>query len=280
MRKYINENIEKEIISYYLLKPISIKNVADKFGFCAVTISKILKKYNIPIYSNNLIFNPNLNENYFEFIDTPNKAYFLGLIISDGNIFENLNNTRQMMLSITLNEYDEYILEKFRDELGSNRLIAHDGRGASSISILSNKLCSDLAKYGVVPRKSFYTYLPKLDDFLMPHLIRGILDGDGSVQTRIRENRFVHSVGFCGSERLMYEIRDYLVNILKITNISVYSYKDRLLSMITWASYKDIETLFYYLYYNAESFLIRKRNNFETILYHYWLEVISVNLII
>jgi hypothetical protein len=43
-------------------------------------------------------------------------------------------------------------------------------------------MAEDLSKYGVVPRKSYYTYLPKIDDKYMNHLIRGILDGDGSIR--------------------------------------------------------------------------------------------------
>ena len=279
MRKVITEKIEHEIVSYYTLKPTSYQDVCDKFDLSRPTIQKILYKYNIPIYSNNLIFNPNLNENYFENIDTPNKAYFLGLIISDGNVFVPENN-RQAVTSITLNEYDEYILYNFLQEIGSSREIAHDGRGASTAYTLSNKMVYDLGKYGIIPRKSFYTYLPILPHHLMPHLIRGILDGDGSVQTRIWKNKFIHSVGFCGSEILMNNIKDYLTPILNLTDVSVYSYKDRLLSMLTWGSYKDIESLYYYLYYDAEIYLLRKRQNFNIILDHYWKDVFHAKIII
>jgi hypothetical protein len=41
----------------------------------------------------------------------------------------------------------------------------------------------------------------------MSHLIRGIFDGDGSIQAKLNEkderNRFLHSISFCGTHRLM-----------------------------------------------------------------------------
>ena len=38
----------------------------------------------IPQYTKTQIFNPDIKEDYFENIDSQEKAYFLGLIISDG----------------------------------------------------------------------------------------------------------------------------------------------------------------------------------------------------
>jgi len=42
-------------------------------------------------------------------------------------------------------------------------------------------MATDLEKFGVVPRKTLLTFLPSLSPELMPHLIRGIIDGDGSI---------------------------------------------------------------------------------------------------
>lgn len=63
------------------------------------------------------------NENYFDIINTPGKAYFLGLMFADGCIchtdkigkFKNVLHTYRM--SISLQERDKVILELFRKEL-------------------------------------------------------------------------------------------------------------------------------------------------------------------
>ena len=49
-----------------------------------------------------------LNENYFEQIDTQEKAYFLGFLWADGC---NCNG----VIHLVLQEKDKYILEKFNE---------------------------------------------------------------------------------------------------------------------------------------------------------------------
>jgi hypothetical protein len=63
------------------------------------------------------------NENYFDIIDTPQKAYFLGLMYADGGIWHTDkigkygNVLHQYQMSINLQERDKSILELFRKEL-------------------------------------------------------------------------------------------------------------------------------------------------------------------
>lgn len=74
------------------------------------------------------------------------------------------------------------MLNKFKKVLISNTSVTHDGRGCGQIAIRSNVMAKDLSQYGVIPRKSAFTYLPKnIPINLMNHLIRGIFDGDGSI---------------------------------------------------------------------------------------------------
>lgn len=267
----ISDNLKEEICSYYKEKPISLKEMALKFNLCSVTISKILKEHDIKLYKKANIFNSEMDENFFECIDNEFKAYFLGLIISDGNIFKPKNGNRQASISITLQDKDTYILESFKEILHVNTSINNDNRGCNTIAIRSDKMQTDLSKYGVVEQKSFVTFLPKISIEFMPHLLRGILDGDGSVQFKYykKYNKIKHTIGFCGTKQLMDDIRDFLVSQLDLSNNKVYSYKNRLLSMITWGSLKDIEKLYHYLYDNATIFLYRKKNILTNILNHY-----------
>lgn len=85
-RKIITNELKEEIIKYYLSQPMTIKQVADKYTLSFPTMSKILK--DIPKYSKAKLNNPNANERFFEKIDSEEKAYFLGLLISDGNVFK------------------------------------------------------------------------------------------------------------------------------------------------------------------------------------------------
>lgn len=256
--KIITEELKQEIIKFYKSRPMAMKAVCEKFSLSSPTVGKILK--DIPKYSKASIFNPELDEKFFSVIDTEEKAYFLGLLISDGNVFQD-GTGRQSSISITLDSKDEYMLKKFRDALCANTSIAHDGRGCSQVAIRSDKMAQDLSQYGVVPRKSKLTYLPtNISKDMYPHLIRGIFDGDGSIQAHAHGTRFLHSVSFCGTHKLMQGIVDYLKENLELTGApSVYDYQHKDLSEFKLQRIQDIHTFGEWMYKDATVFLERKR---------------------
>ena len=55
-----------------------------------------------------------INENYFEKIDSENKAYRIGFISADGNVYKN-------RLSIELNNKDDELLKHFITDLETPR---------------------------------------------------------------------------------------------------------------------------------------------------------------
>ena len=105
-RKVITEELKQEIIKYYLSQPMTMKQVEDKYELSHPTITKILK--DVPKYTKAKLNNPNMKEHFFQEINEEAKAYFLGLLISDGNVFKD-NTGRQASISITLDLKDEYI---------------------------------------------------------------------------------------------------------------------------------------------------------------------------
>lgn len=266
--KIITEQLKQEIIEYYKSYPMSLKTVGERFNLSQPTIGKILK--DIPKYSKASIFNPNLKEDFFDVIDTEEKAYFLGLLISDGNVFQD-GTGRQSSISITLDGNDEYILKAFREALNANTSISCDKRGCSQIAVRSNKMAESLKQYGVVPRKSNLTYLPtNIQSNMFPHLVRGIFDGDGSIQAHTHGSRFLHSISFCGTHKLMQDIVNYIKENLELTGaISVYDYKDRNLSDFKLQRIQDIYTFGEWMYKDATIFLERKRKAYLEFKEHY-----------
>ena len=271
-RKIITSELKQAIIKYYLSQPMTMKQVEDKYELSHPTVTKILK--DVPRYSKAKLNNPNANERFFKNIDSEEKAYFLGLLISDGNVFKD-STGRQASISITLDLNDEYILQKFKEVLNVNTSISKDGRGCGQIAIRSNLMADDLKQYGVVPRKSYITYLPKINDIYMSHLIRGILDGDGSILAKPSpkqdgHNRYLHSISFCGSHQLMEDIAKYLYNNLQLKQpIQVYDYQDKNLSDIHIQNYEDMEKVGDWLYKDATIYLVRKNNIYNLFKEHY-----------
>lgn len=271
-RKIITEELKQEIIKYYLSQPMTMKQVEDKYELSHPTVTKILK--DIPKYSKAKLNNPNMNERLFENINSEESAYFLGLLISDGNVFKD-DTGRQASISITLDLKDEYMLEKFKEVVNSNTTVSHDGRGCGQIAVRSNLMAKDLSKYGVIPRKSYSTYLPQVSEEWMSHLIRGIFDGDGSILAKPSPNndgynRFLHSISFCGTHELMTNISDYAFKKLQLNQKpTVYDYADRNLSEVKIQNIDDITKFGLWMYQNSTIFLKRKKDIFNNFLSHY-----------
>lgn len=132
-------------------------------------------------------------------------------------------------------------------------------------------MANDLEQYGVVPRKSLLTYLPNIDDIYMNHLIRGILDGDGSIRAQQTEtnNRFAHYIGFCGNQQLMEDISNYCKKLNLSIIPKVYTYQNRNLSDIKIQNKEDMYIFGEWLYKDATIYLKRKKDKYDYFKSHY-----------
>lgn len=269
MAKIINEKTKQEIKEYYLSKPMTLEDLAKYFNLSKPTVSKILG--DTPRYTKAKINNPELKEHFFQNIDNEEKAYFLGLLIADGNVFKDEVGGRQASISISLNEEDEYILHKFKEVLKASTSITHDGRGCSQFAVRSDIMAKDLSYYGIIPRKTLTTYLPTIDDKYLHHLIRGIFDGDGSlraVQTNIN-NRFAHYIAFCGTHLLMKQIANLCETLGLNTIPTVYDYDNKSLSDIKIQAIQDMYIFGEWMYKDATIYLQRKKDKYDFFKQHY-----------
>ena len=247
---------EQEVITRYK-NGESCQVIADSFKVTFHTISNILEKNNIA--RDNKYKNISLNENYFEKIDSSDKAYFLGFMLTDGNVSLNENTIR-----LSLSSKDEEILNIFKEKTGNENKICireDEKHSERTFQLRSKKWKDDLAKYGVVPQKTSISEMPVLSTDMMPHLIRGMIDGDGWISFNS------HQIGFCGNEKTVNQLKKYLVETLNVYDVKVIHASENLWQ-ITWASQKDIEKIGNYIYQNKDNcFLSRKYNNFLQIIH-------------
>lgn len=245
---------DDEIIKMYTSGK-SCQEIANHFNVAFHSISNLLEKHGIE--RNNRYYNLNLDVNYFENIDSYDKAYFLGFLITDGSV-NALDNAVRMELA----PKDKYILEKFNEKVNSsNKIYDRKDKPGAVFSVKCQKWKQDLAKYGVVPQKTDSVYLPKLSDEFMPHLIRGMIDGDGWISHK------AHQIGFCGNEKCVSQLRDFLVQKLNVYNVKVI-HPETNLWQITWASQKDIEAIGNYIYQDKQDcYLTRKYEAFNIIVH-------------
>lgn len=209
----ITEELEKTIINEYVNTEIKSKEIENKYNLNRYYFLKILKKYNISLKDHRI----KVNENYFETIDTPAKAYYLGFIAGDGTLRYNEKHN-SYMLTIKLHIKDIDILEKFKKDLDSDHKINTTReldkrfdvmRDPCYITIANNKLCTDLIKNGIKIKKSSDLSIPScITDKLMPHFIRGLSDSDGG--WHVRKNDI--SWGFVSSlSSFLEEIKTILI---------------------------------------------------------------------
>jgi len=120
-----------------------------------------------------------VNENYFEKIDTPEKAYVLGFFYADG-----YNNQKIGVLEFVQIKERLDILEQIREQLLCNYNIKEYTSGKYTLNICSKKMSSDIANAGAVQNKSDLLEFPSeqiISKELIPHFIRGYFDGDGCI---------------------------------------------------------------------------------------------------
>ena len=108
-----------------------------------------------------------LNQNFFKYIDSEEKAYVLGFLYADG-----YNNEVKKQISIRLHKKDIDILIKIRDLLFPNKdkIIRIYKEAYADLSINSLEISKDLSKLGCMQQKSLVLKFPNISSELIPIL--------------------------------------------------------------------------------------------------------------
>lgn len=200
---YLKE-YKDEIIKDYLENKLSQREIAKKYNTYQATIQKFLKRNNIKARENTVANRKYyLDINYFDEIDTPNKAYILGFLYADG-----CNNKKYRTIKLSLQDTDVEMLEDIRKEMKIERPLStyrkrhknEKHKDAKELCIQNAHMCEVLEKYGCVPKKSLILQFPDwLREDLFSHFIRGYFDGDGHIGRlgRGAHCNFTSSYDFC-----------------------------------------------------------------------------------
>jgi len=144
--------------------------------------------------------NPNLRKNYFNKINSKEKAYWLGFLYAEGYI-ETRNNL-PFRLGIEISVDDEILLDRFIRMIGLklSKKYYRTRDNTVGFKFADQLFISNLVKYGCVPRKSNIIELPKLENReLYLAFLLGFFDGDGKQGT----SRIV-----TGSKKFLKQIKE------------------------------------------------------------------------
>ena len=202
----------------------------------------------------------NFNDDYFETIDTEDKAYFLGLLFADGNVY-----AARHRVQITLVNEDAYILQAFATAIGYTGKMYIDREKYSKLILPSKKMCADLTKLGCTPNKSLTLQFPtEVPDELMHHFIRGYFDGDGHISKDKKLKKPYYHINITSSLFFMETLKKILLENSIETGKLHKRYKDREHSAYTtYLPNKSAKKFVEYIYKDATLFLTRKHNIYE-----------------
>lgn len=233
--------------------------IAKYFKIKEDVIYRILKRRNINKRKFTYYRVYDLNEDFFEIIDTEEKAYWLGFLYADGC------NSRNRSILLRISERDESHLLKFKKSLSSNAPIYEHDNGiaiSKGVTLHSKKLTSDLSKHGVVVNKTFKTKFPNLPNSTMKRcFIRGYFDGDGSLSFgRTKSNSFYSHFSLSGNKVFLEEIQLFMMKKLNLNKTKII--KDKTIHRLTYGGRVQSTKVMDWIYKDATIYLDRKYNTY------------------
>jgi transcriptional regulator with XRE-family HTH domain len=210
-------NVDFDLILKLNKEGYTTTEIAEKLNIPVRTLSGIIKRNNIPIQKR--LMKTFKNENYFEELNSPLKAYLFGFLIADGYIVkENKGNNKfSYRLGIEINKDDEIIIHRLAKELNMEDYI-HYRKGRTPIingkqvknskevctfRCTSKKLVFDLINHGMDYSKTSDINLTLSENIFNGlyffDFLRGLIDGDGTITSNIG------AVSICGYNRKLFE---------------------------------------------------------------------------
>lgn len=263
-KKIFTGEQQRDIINMYRCHS-GINEIARKYNCDITLINRVLKENQIDKVTWKKV-NKNIIEDFFETIDTEEKAYLLGLLTTDGYV-KNLKSRNNFTIGISLQVDDRATLEWIKKILCLDCKIQEDKRANKecfTIEWASAKMAQDLAQYGIIPNKTYsLTHLSnKIPEKLFHHYLRGLYDGDG-ICSIVNQNDA--SIGFCA----YYEsfVQDFQLAIDKAIGKNFHNKIEKgNVYNCHWRGRIQILSILNYLYSNSTCFLQRKYDKYQFLL--------------
>lgn len=225
-----------------------------------------------------------VDEFFFDEINTEEKAYILGFLYADGCNFT--SKTGQKSFQFTQLEQDLDILEQIKEKLKTNypyhiEVQKTNGKKKYVLKIFSNRLCDNLSRLGVTPKKSLTLTFPKIKEDLIPHFIRGYFDGDGciwmgkpklvtSFDKKLNKEYTKFNLNtkftFSGCSTFITKLQEYLIDNIGLRKTKLNkSHGIEGFCVMEYSGRGNIKKLYDLMYNNATIFGARKKQKFEEI---------------
>lgn len=213
-KKLFTKEQEEYIASNY--KTHSYKEISDVLGYTPRQIQGWVNNH-----IGGKVKIREFNNDYFENIDCPAKAYWLGFLYADGWIVYN-KKRRNYECCIQLQSGDLAALQDLNNRLGGIHHIEFRNKeekilnnpeksitDSYTLRIFSKKLVEDLINHNILPNKTQLPDYPIVNQNLFLDFIRGYIDGDGCIY--YYQKKHALAVHITGAHR---DVFDYIQKIL------------------------------------------------------------------
>ena len=254
--KDYTENEKKLIVEDMMNSNLTYQEIMKKHSIGGRCYRKIKEEFNIRKVANRKK-KFSVNDDYFEKIDTEEKAYWLGFMYADGCIRKN-GNYYIIKIDLAAYEYDHIV--KFKNAINATyniQMYNYKYSGNSRLILGSEKMFKDLVNLGCKPNKTSILKFPtvkQVPEILLRHFIRGYFDGDGTIN--IMKNFKVPQARF-----QLLGTMDFLNGFCKyiepyIGNVNIHP--SRGIYYIQIGGNKKTKVIFDLMYNNSTIYLQRK----------------------
>lgn len=258
----LTEEEQIEIIKLYNEKN-TLEKLSNQFNVSIQAILNVLKRNNIDTRSNRQY---ELDEHFFDNIDTKEKSYALGLFYSKG-----WNKGGEICLNLT--EKDKDLLIDIKNICKSNRPLRfvkkkntiYSRNNLYVLELCSKVLCEQAERLGFTKSKHNLVFPKKLKPKLHVDFIRGFFDGKGTMfLTNGKKNKKILGWSLIGNINFCSIIKKTIQDNLQI-NVGLYdnSKLNEQIKVLQVGGNKQIKKLMDWLYKDATIFLKRKKDKYD-----------------
>ena len=247
-----------QLSKYFPISQVAINKLLRINGYDAKSASELKRKY--PIV-----------EDFFDEIDTEEKAYVLGLLYADG-----WNHTERNVVGIGLKESDKEILDKITSLIQPTKPLGYykknklkkgfeNSQNEYRLVIANKHISERLVELGCVKAKTHNLKFPteeQVPSHLIRHFIRGYFDGDGSVSGDKQKQ-------FClvGTIDFLLPLQQILIEELGFSETKLeqrHKDRDNNIRSLRYCGVIQCITFRDWLYKDATIYLERKKKIFDS----------------
>lgn len=257
---------QEEVIKKYQ-NGVSMRQIEKDLEINRSTISRFLEINGIKTTKGNHYRIYYHNEDFFEKIDTDEKAYFLGWMFADGYIVDYSEKYGQDQFGISLAEQDIELLENFKTAINStNPIKIYDSRKLNEqkmarLLMTSQKTVDDLIDKGCVKQKTSILEPPKnLPREFYAAFTRGYFEGDGCITSTLQGNYQNFHFQVVGTLEMMTWFQE-------IWGIGSVSKENRNEKVYYWrfGGNQQVNNFGQIIYDNPSYYLSRKKKKFDSL---------------